>query len=271
MCTVEVGEARREQRQRGVDDEDGGRLRARGGGGGGGGRLWKEVANLKTRASSCNRQGLYFCGAPLMSSQMAVDATDGRDASVICVKGHICSEHHFGEEQQKTLHCICTECGTRLNGSHSFRCSTCNYYVCDSCTAAVRQLASSRRWPMFCLDLPAFVACSNAVAIPLFRRMLRRLRPAAHPPPLLLRSSLMHGPLPVQLTHRARVRVHRVGLTLMLVLRLLRSSQTVVDGRMCAFASGILRRLSGGGCSIVRVRFACPPPHPPPPLSSPAQ
>jgi hypothetical protein len=204
-----------------------------------------------------------------MSSQMAfhrsnaaVDATDVEDTSVICVKGHICPNHHFGEEQQETLNFICKECFMRLNGAHGFRCSTCNYNVCGACSAAVRQLASSRRWPMFCLDLPAFVACSNAVAIPLFRRMLRRLRLAAHPPSLLLRSSLLHCPsstaahLPMQLTHRARVRVHRVGMTLLMVLRLLRSSQTVVDGRMCAFASGILRRLSGGGCYIVRVRTA---------------
>ena len=94
-------------------------------------------------------KGSIFVGClatALMSSQMAfcrsnsaVEATDGEDASVICVKGHVCHAHHFGEERN-SLYFICKECLERLSGAHGFRCSACNYNVCDFCSAAVRQL-----------------------------------------------------------------------------------------------------------------------------------
>jgi hypothetical protein len=184
---------------------------------------------------------------------------------IICPHGHTCHRHEYEPEREDIGMLVCKECFTQLNSTAGFKCPTCSYNLCLSCSVPVRKLATSRLYPLFCLDLPAFIACSNVVAISTFRRVLRCSRLAAHPPPSLLRSTLMYvssgsSARPMQLTARARGRVHSVGLTVAILSRLLLSSQIIVDHQRCAFASSILRRLSGQGCSIVLVCFTPPPP-----------
>jgi hypothetical protein len=110
--------------------------------------------------------------------------------------------------------------------------------------------------PHFSLDLPAYVACSNAFAL---HMLLRLQRPAACPPTLPLRSRTLYASSasarfrPLLINARARVRVHSSALALTFILRLLHSTRTIRNDRMRAFARSVLRRLSGNGCCIVQV------------------
>ena len=192
---------------------------------------------------------------------------------IICPHGHTCHQHQYGAERVDTAMVVCKECFTQLNSTDGFKCPICSYNLCLSCSAPVRKLATSRLYPLFCLDLPAFIACSNVVAMSTFRRVLRCSRLAAHPAPSLLPSTLLYvssgsSIRPMQMTARARVRIHSAGIAVAILSRLLLSSQIIVVRQRCAFASSILRRLSGNGCSILRVRSTSSPLPPSPFLSN---
>jgi hypothetical protein len=185
-------------------------------------------------------------------------------SDVLCSSGHHCVRRHYVIDGPAFF---CNECHSRLRDTEGFQCVMCNYDRCSLCSPTVANAAVAAAGnpkvpePIFCLDLPAYVASCNIAAMSLFPSMLRRHCLAAHPPALPPRSMLLYASSasassrPMQLTARARLRVHSCGLTMVLILRLLHSSTAIPVGRMRTFARSMLRRLSGNGCSIVQVLF----------------